>query len=139
MEEKIMKEKYEGSDRRRSPRVRATIVEYSPVDNEEISELSFTENISAGGICIFTPHNLAVGSDLALKIFIPYNHDPLIVKGKIVWKRDSRFLDQTPERNLDIGIQFTEIDQTDCKSIAAYIRKYSKKKETKEQRQKITF
>lgn len=133
------KDQYGGPDRRRFPRMRATIVEYAPSQNEGVRTLSFTENISEGGICIFAAQEFQTGSDLSLRIFIPYYHEPLPAKGKIVWRRQSPFLDMKGETNFDIGIEFTEIDEEDRKNIISYIRKYSHGNEIRVRNSEITF
>ena len=122
------KEEYVGQDRRRFPRLRACIVEYAPVGKSLPQEMCFSENISAGGICIFISDDLNVDALLALKIFLPYNDGPLKAKGRIIWRKESSFMGKRGVENYDIGIEFTEIDEEDRKSIAAYIRKYSRKK-----------
>lgn len=122
------KEEYAGRDRRRFPRLRACIVEYTPLGKVLPSEICFSENISSGGICIFIADDLDVDTLLGLKIFLPYYEDPLKAKGKIVWKKESSFMGKRGVENYDIGIEFTEIEDEDRKSIDAYIRKYSRKK-----------
>ena len=126
------KEEYIGQDRRRFSRLRACIVEYTLIGKALPQEICFSENISAGGICIFIADDLDVDTLLALKIFLLYSEDPLKATGRIAWRKESSFMGKRGVENYDIGIEFTEIDEEDRKSIAAYIRKYSRKEEEQE-------
>ena len=119
---------YSGPDRRRYVRIRATIIEYAPIGKDSPSVTSFTENISAGGVCIFCPHDLGVGDVISMRIFIPYDHDPVVVRGKIVWHSESPFLERRESKSYDVGVEFCEMKDEDRYSIASYINKYAQKR-----------
>ena len=125
MEYSRQKEKYTGPERRRFPRLRACIVEYSKIGQKKSKQLAFTENISAGGICIFVSDDFEINASLELNIFISYCSYPLKAKGRIIWRNSSLFLDRIGEKNYDIGIEFTEINELDRLAIGEYIKTYS--------------
>lgn len=127
MLENRQKMDYVGQNRRYFPRLRACIVEYTAIGKAGPKVQCFSENISAGGICIFIADDFDVDTLLSLKIFLPYNEDPLMAKGKIIWRNESLFMGKRGVQNFDIGIEFTEIGEEDRRDIASYIRKYSKK------------
>lgn len=122
-------DKYSGAERRRYPRLHASVVEYYPIGRAEATEMSFTENIGAGGICIFVTENLDIDTLLFLKIYLPHKETPIEAKGKVVWTAKSSFLGIERTKNFDVGVTFVEIGEDDRKDIAEYVRKYSYQEE----------
>jgi len=118
------KQKYTGVERRRYPRLRASIVEYYPIENSSAKEITFTENLGGGGICFLASEKLQVGTMIFLKIYLPIASQPILAKGRVVWTKESSFLDSRNRQSYDLGVEFIEIDEEDRKKILDYTLKY---------------
>ncbi len=116
------------TERRKYKRVYAAFVEYSCIGEDTLKEIaSFTEDVSAGGICILASEEKEKDTLLSLKIYLPDRKDPIEAKGKVVWTRPSSFLKTKEKKHYDLGIEFVEIDEEDRKSILKYASRHSEK------------
>jgi c-di-GMP-binding flagellar brake protein YcgR len=117
---------YGGPDRRKYPRLRAAVVEYSPVGEEDTKEMSFTKDVGAGGICIIVSENIEQDAVLSLKIYLPDSEDAIDAMGKVVWVRESEFLKakarNKDKKHYDLGLEFVEIEEKDREKIYHYVR-----------------
>lgn len=113
---------YAGIERRRYPRLRAAVIEYSFLDKESIQEAAFTRDVGAGGISIIVNEKIETATTLLLKIYLPEYNDPLRAKGKVVWRQESIFKLPKTTR-YDIGIEFLEISEEDKQKISEYVQK----------------
>ena len=118
------KEKYSGAERRKYARLRASIVEYCPIERSTVREMTFTENLGGGGICFLASERLQEGTLLSLKIYLSNMSQPISAKGKVAWIQNSSFLDSRKSQNYDLGVEFIEIDEEDRKKILDYTIKY---------------
>ena len=115
-------DKWDGQERRRYPRLKGATVEYVAIGKASPKEMSFTEDISAVGIRILASENIDIDTILLLKIYLPHYSEPVKVKGRVVWTRQSRFLrrDTKKVEHYDIGIEFMEIKDEDQSKICQY-------------------
>lgn len=121
----LKQEKFSGTERRKYLRLRASIVEYTPIGKTTEKELTFTENIGAGGIRILASEVLEVDTLLSLKIYLSSSQAPIEAKGKVVWVADSSFLDKKGRKHYDVGIEFVGIGDNDRRAILKYTKRHS--------------
>jgi hypothetical protein len=89
----------------------------STTKNEEAR----VKNLSVGGICLLVNKKPDVGSLLKLTFSRPGDNGSFIVKGRVVWARES-----SDEKACDCGIAF--VDAEDQRSIVDYLTAPSKSK-----------
>ena len=80
---------FEGEDRRKSPRVKATfMVSYKPMTEEEASDLSQTKNVSEGGMLLTTNMLFEVGTLLKMHVMLPVLQGKMRLIGKVLRSRE---------------------------------------------------
>ena len=67
--------------------------------NEVIYREARSKDISATGVCLSTPDNIAPRESLNMVIYLAQDHTPLSIRGKTVWRKSC-------EAGNLIGIQF---------------------------------
>ncbi|MEW6074992.1 MAG: PilZ domain-containing protein [Candidatus Omnitrophota bacterium] len=113
---------YAGVERRRYPRLRAAVIEYSFAEKDSPQQSAFTRDVGAGGISIIVNEKIETGTILLLKIYLPSYNDPILTQGRVVWRNPSAF--QLPHADrFDLGIEFTEISEEDQQKISEYVLK----------------
>lgn len=116
-----------GAERRRFPRLAVSlIVDYSVSKTASIARAQ-TRDISAGGICLVVYEDIKAGTVLELKIYLPDNASPIAAKGKVIWKTEFSFSSDSKSR-FDMGIEFSEIGESDRQKISLYISSLSSNK-----------
>ncbi len=120
MNQENLNNNYSGPERRRYPRLKAALIEYSLLGDVSSKELSFTKNVSIGGVCILLPEEIPTNTLLSLNIYLPNCDKPIILKGKVVWIERSDYY--TPGRTYyNVGIEFIDIDEKTQSLINSYI------------------
>ena len=115
-----LRNEYNGPERRRYPRLKAALIEYSLLDNN-LQELSFTKDVSIGGVCIILADEIPLNTILSLNIYLPNHNNPIHLKGKVVWRERSSY--HTPSRTYyNVGIEFIDIDDETKQLINNYIQ-----------------
>jgi len=61
-------------------------------------------NLSPGGLFVRTSRPLEIGTDVELEVLIAEEEQPLHIRGRVTWLRDSG-----PEGQPGMGIQFTGV------------------------------
>jgi c-di-GMP-binding flagellar brake protein YcgR len=80
---------FEGQDRRKSPRAKASfMVSYKPMTEEEASDLSKTKNVSDGGMLLTTNALFEVGTLLKMHIMLPVLERKMRLIGKVLRSRE---------------------------------------------------
>ncbi|MGE4357995.1 MAG: PilZ domain-containing protein [Candidatus Omnitrophota bacterium] len=84
--------------------------------------MSFIKNISLGGISLATEKILPSGTNLTLKIKLPLERKPLILRGKVCWSREL-------SKNLayETGIEFIDVGEKEKEIIDKLVRYYLEK------------
>lgn len=110
-------------DKRNFPRLSASVeVEYILLEGVSDGKQTFTRNISAGGICLIVYEKIEPGSILSLKLYLPDVKKTIQAQGKVVWS--SHFTIGSDQRDrYDLGIEFTEIDDSVRDEISKYLFK----------------
>jgi hypothetical protein len=98
-------------ERRAHTRYRTSLrIRYRAPANEGTT---WIKDISAGGARLFlnrTLRDMHVGTPLELEINLPYDTDPVFVRGNIVWSRES-----------DAGFRFGGVAQGDLDKVLHYV------------------
>ena len=70
----------------------STSIGYASLDK---NHTAIIKNISEGGVCLDTPEALDVGRDIAMKIQLSREQEPIVIIGEVVWNSPS-----------DMGVKF---------------------------------
>jgi len=103
-------------ERRRTPRVFGTLVDYTLEDGGKTSRNAFIKDISMQGICIYIPEHVKKDDKISLNIFLYEDDQPIKVRGKIIWSEPGGYLGYN-----NVGVEFTEFVKEDKKALAGYI------------------
>ena len=109
------------TERRQFPRLAATVdIGYNILDKKQAEEKTVTKNISSGGICLIVYEKIPIGTPLALSLHISDINCTIKAKGKVIWS--SYFtVGQDKRERYDLGIEFTEIAESDRQKISQYV------------------
>lgn len=113
---------WETFDKRKFPRLKVKCDVLVKEQNSPNLFTTETENIGAGGICVFLSKALTAFSPVNLKLEL--NDDfktPLECTGKVVWCIQNKILHQEKTR-FDIGIEFLNIKSEDRERIRKFIQ-----------------
>lgn len=98
-------------ERRAHPRYKTSLrIKYKTPIEEGIS---WIKDISQSGARLFlnnTLKTLGIGDPLEIEIDLPYEAQPILVKGNIVWSKDD-----------DAGFRFAEVIKDDIDRIMSYV------------------
>lgn len=109
----------EASERRRYPRHYAVVADYR-IGDSGLIKVSQVKNISAVGICLILYENIAAGTEIELKIYLPDTVSAISARGKVVWIERIKFESELKTR-FETGIEFSEIGEFEQKEIAQYV------------------
>ena len=113
---------WETFDKRKFPRLRVKCDVLVKEQNSPNVFTTETENIGAGGICVFLDKSLMPFSPVSLKLELEDNLSiPLECTGKIVWCIRNQTLHHDKTR-FDIGIEFMNIKTEDRERIRRFIQ-----------------
>jgi len=115
---------YSGEERRRHPRIRANfIVAYRVLEEADNVDTSQTKNFSMGGILITTNRCFEKGTNLALKIRLPFDLEPIEVIGKVV-----ESCEIVKDLIYDTRVEFSSVNQRHQGPMSQTVDYYLKKK-----------
>ena len=77
-------------------------------ENEKISSVSLSKDVSRDGLCINSNEVINKGSIVTLEIDLPDDPRPVKSSGRVVWSKGVG-----EENGIDYGIQFVNIDPVD--------------------------
>lgn len=119
----MIKPNYRGPERRKYMRLDADCaINYVKLTKElkpanDLTESSYSENISAGGIKFISNESFQVGTILEMQIKIPTFEHFITTIGKVIRV-------EKKEKNIfDVALAFVWIKDKDIKAIDSYIRK----------------
>lgn len=104
------------SDRRRYPRVQADVLCRTAGTNLFHHKRN-TQDISLGGMRVFSDERFGVGKKLDLDVLLP-NGGSVRCWAEVVWLLE---LDGAAPARFDIGLKFTDMDPTDVQRLAAVL------------------
>jgi len=107
---------FKGDDRRRAPRIKGAIVEYTFVKGEPYKDPAFIKDISAFGVCIYLEHREDIDKIVYLKIHLIGDSSPIIAEGKIVRVEKSKYLGF-----FELGIDLYSLDEDQRKRMENFI------------------
>ncbi len=88
-----------------------TNVEISHASKLPQGRLSYhatTRNISAEGICFYSPRRLKKGDRLDLKFFIPGSNNPVYMQGRVCWSKSALKKEGAPDYDTGVHLTFIE-------------------------------
>lgn len=83
----------------------------------------FCKDLGAGGIFIASEQPKEAGEDIELTFTIPDSKETLKLNGKVMWSQKP----SASQSNPGMGVQFTDYDTEDRKSLESFVKRYSKK------------
>lgn len=95
---------------------------YSSLVNK-VKDLSFTRNISKGGICLVTREKFKLDTLLRVQIYVPTRKEPIKALVKVAWI-NKRML----RSGYDIGVSFVEMTESDKRALSNCLRFFSQMK-----------
>jgi len=102
------------SDRRRYPRIQADVL-CRPAGSPLLHHKRNTQDISLGGVRVFSDESFSVGSRLDLEVLLPMG-EPVRCWAEVVWIID---LGAEGPARFDIGMKFTDMSPADLRALAA--------------------
>lgn len=113
---------WETFDKRKFPRIKVRCDVLVKEQNSPNVFSTETENIGAGGICVFLDKSLVPFSPVSLKIELEDRQSAALeCTGKVVWCIQNKILNQEKTR-FDIGIEFQNIKPEDRERIRRFIQ-----------------
>lgn len=104
------------------------IVRYKVLTPAEQQLKGKTKNISGGGICLVAHEQYTPGTVMAMEIKFPHSINPVVVKGRVVWSKESGLGPSPAGRpRFDNGIEFEEISDSDRWQIIKQVNSEQKK------------
>ena len=109
------------AEQRRFPRVSARI-QYLVVGEEPSAEVTFTKDISCGGMCVFTKKKWARGAVVSLAIALPGGAS-LQTKGRVV-REEKVLVSWSNQPWFESAIEFVETSTEVRQRLSSYIMHY---------------
>jgi c-di-GMP-binding flagellar brake protein YcgR len=104
------------SDRRRYPRVQADIT-CRPAGNELFHHKRNTQDISLGGVRVYSDEDFPVGSRLDLDVLIT-GEEPVRCWAIVVWRSE---IGAGGPAKFDVGLRFTDMAPSDIQRLAGVL------------------
>ena len=103
-------------DRRNTPRFRA----YRPVRIQRPGALqiveTLTKDLGTGGLRCISPTLFPVSTEVSVELVLSTGEEPFSVRGRMVWFRMIPHSEQ-----VDLGIEFIELEDQDKRRLSAYM------------------
>ena len=96
-------------------------VTYTKCDAPEQGGLSYSKNISRGGICLSVNEKLKKSDLLDLKISVLRYEKPIDAKARVIWVKEYHNSADLGKPRFDIGVELIGISKQDAKEIEEYI------------------
>lgn len=114
-------DKYNGLERRESPRIKGITAVYSPIGKENLKAVGFVNNIGANGIKITVTQKIESKSILSLKMNLPGSNTSIQFKGRVIWGKDVNINLCSKMGGYELGTEFIEISDNDRQKISQYV------------------
>jgi Tfp pilus assembly protein PilZ len=122
---------WEGLNRRRFPRVMfPCLIKITKREGPPDTLLTHTENVSVGGVCVIVRRHLDIFMPIALELDLLDSEETFVCDGKVVWTVRRKATESFKPSFYDIGIEFTNIDNTNRARIEKMIAHLIKVKNT---------
>ncbi|MEI6437247.1 MAG: PilZ domain-containing protein [Candidatus Omnitrophota bacterium] len=113
---------WEGLNRRKFPRVKFPCLVKILVNGEKNeAQLTHTENVSTGGICVILRKGLERLTQVDIEIDLLDGEDHIFCHGKAVWVVRRKATDLFKPSFYDIGIEYGDIKKEDVQRIKAAV------------------
>ena len=100
----------------------AFTVGYRILDSSEKEKITFSKNISEGGICFVVEEELGVSELLDLNLYLPGDKEIISVTGRVIWIKECPEEGELGKRTFRVGIEFIGLDKKSAKKIDQYVR-----------------
>ena len=120
---------WNGLDRRKFPRVKyPCMIVVRGEDNKEMSFLTHTENLGAGGVCVILKKQVKLFAPVEVEIDLMDMQDHVRCSGKVVWS--VRRKDETADKPMfyDMGIEFEGLTEQDQGRIAKLVKQIAQQR-----------
>ena len=104
------------SKSRRGKRVKGVVADYSLSEGIVHRQTVFIKDISAYGICIYAQRRIEIDTVLYMNLYFSESHNPLPVKGKVVWQSMSEYLGYHC-----VGVEFFDLSAVAQDALAKHI------------------
>lgn len=97
---------------------------YRDAGNSREHLLSFTRDISVGGVCLILPRAIRVGELILLHLELPTHFIGPLIRSEVVWicDRNVRAYEGRKEREvIESGLNFLSMDSIDSKKLRSFI------------------
>ncbi len=86
------------------------------------SQRSVTKDIGGGGICLFTDHTLASGTQLQVAMKLPGREEPVHFIAEVMWSEPYEVIGKTERRRaVETGVRFVEIAPKDQEAVMQHV------------------
>ncbi len=109
-----------GLESRKFPRVKASCKIFLQHGSDVQPVKASTENLGAGGLCIFLDRPLDKMSNVKIELDLQDGKNPIQCSGRVVWTVRKRSF-KAGEEGHDIGIEFVNLPETDLSRISALV------------------
>jgi len=104
---------WSGIDTRRGVRVAFECVVIVKKKEDSLIFRTYTENISAVGICVILEKGLLKNTPVEIELFLPDGPIPVTCGGKVVWSIRRNEYAKRKSLQFDTGLEFVDITQED--------------------------
>lgn len=111
-----------GLESRKFPRVKTTCKIFLQHGSDAQPVKSSTENLGAGGLCVFLDRPLDKMSSVKIELDLQDGKNPIQCAGRVVWTVRKRSF-KAGEQGHDIGIEFVNLPEQDMGRIAALVNR----------------
>ena len=109
-------------ERRKFVRVISPVnIAYNKCNSSEKERISFSKDISKGGVCLIVYEELKKSDLLDLKIYLHKDEAPISVKARVIWIHAFATDGLLKEKKFYAGMEFMAIDEKDVGRIEEYI------------------
>jgi uncharacterized protein (TIGR02266 family) len=77
-----------------------------------------TMNMSEGGLFLATYDAVRIGTQIVLKIVLPFEKEPIVTRARVRWRRETEESDDVPP---GVGLQFVDIDPISLAKIRRFV------------------
>ena len=93
------------------------------INSQILEHEGVSEDISAGGVCIYSKRELNPQTPLDLEIEIPDDLHKIFVRGMIAWTQKA-YTQKESAPGIKAGVSFLDLKTTDCERIFKYAFKH---------------
>lgn len=118
---------WDGLNRRKFPRVLyPCLVVIRAAQDQHDAILAHTENVGTGGVCVIMRREVKMFSPVDVELDLLDMGEHVRCQGKVVWSIRRKSEEPTNPMAYDVGIEFVNISEKDCKRIEQVVQRLAK-------------